>query len=236
MRIESRQNPLVKHWTKLRTSRSYRQEQESVLVCSETLVSEIAAHLSPTTRLSTLPSASADYHVTEEIMAKISGLPSPPNFAAEFPMPPAKELSSCGRLLALDGVADPGNLGTLLRSALAFGWEGVFLLPDCADPFHEKVIRASRGAPFRLPYTKGSWETLNTFPRQGRYVADLQGMPLDQLEPQTPCILLLSREGSGVSSAGQRWGQPVTIPMHGEMESLNVACAGAIFMHALQQR
>lgn len=205
-------------------------------MCGETLVREIGAHLSPKTQLATSPEQSAGYHVSEEIMAKISGLPSPPNLAAEFPLPPAKDLSSCRRLLALDGVADPGNLGALLRSALAFGWEGVFFLPDCADPFHEKVIRASRGAPFRLPYAKGSWEVLRTFPHQGRYVADLQGTPLDQLEPQNSCILLLSREGSGVSSAGQQWGQPVTIPMYGEMESLNVACAGAIFMHALQKQ
>ncbi|MEW5296863.1 MAG: hypothetical protein WDW36_000112 [Sanguina aurantia] len=64
------------------------------------------------------------------------------------------------RLLVLDGIQDPGNLGTLVRSALAFGWDGVWLLPGCCDPFNDKAVRASRGAVLRLPMDMGSVQEL----------------------------------------------------------------------------
>ncbi|KAG2482195.1 hypothetical protein HYH03_018858 [Edaphochlamys debaryana] len=64
------------------------------------------------------------------------------------------------RLLVLDGVQDPGNLGTLARSALAFGWDGLFLLPGCVDPANDKAVRSSRGATLRLPVASGSLEEL----------------------------------------------------------------------------
>ncbi|GJP35598.1 hypothetical protein CLOM_g20096 [Closterium sp. NIES-68] len=64
------------------------------------------------------------------------------------------------RVLVLDGVQDPGNLGTLLRTALAFDWRGVFLLPGCCDPFNDKALRASRGVLFRLPVAVGDWSHL----------------------------------------------------------------------------
>ncbi|GLI63703.1 hypothetical protein VaNZ11_006752, partial [Volvox africanus] len=70
------------------------------------------------------------------------------------------------RLLVLDGVQDPGNLGTLARSALAFGWGGLFLLHGCCDPFNEKAVRASRGALLRLPLAAGSLEELQDAARE----------------------------------------------------------------------
>ncbi|GIL51885.1 hypothetical protein Vafri_7793, partial [Volvox africanus] len=70
------------------------------------------------------------------------------------------------RLLVLDGVQDPGNLGTLARSALAFGWGGLFLLHGCCDPFNEKAVRASRGALLRLPLAAGSLEELRDAARE----------------------------------------------------------------------
>ncbi|GIM15690.1 hypothetical protein Vretimale_18435, partial [Volvox reticuliferus] len=70
------------------------------------------------------------------------------------------------RLLVLDGVQDPGNLGTLARSALAFGWGGLFLLHGCCDPFNDKAVRASRGALLRLPLAAGSLEELREAARE----------------------------------------------------------------------
>ncbi|XP_071913832.1 uncharacterized protein [Coffea arabica] len=69
------------------------------------------------------------------------------------------------RILVLDGVQDPGNLGTLLRSAMAFRWDGVFLLSDCCDPFNDKALRASRGASFQLPIVSGGWTHLDALRR-----------------------------------------------------------------------
>ena len=70
------------------------------------------------------------------------------------------------RLLALEGVQDPGNMGTLLRSAAAFGWDGVHLLAGCCDPFNDKALRASRGAAFKVPLSRGGWTQLQQVGRQ----------------------------------------------------------------------
>ncbi|KAG0575735.1 hypothetical protein KC19_5G026500 [Ceratodon purpureus] len=72
-------------------------------------------------------------------------------------------VSSPRRVLVLDGIQDPGNLGTLLRTAAAFAWDGVFMLPGGCDPFNEKALRASRGASFRLPIATGRWKQLQSF-------------------------------------------------------------------------
>lgn len=72
-------------------------------------------------------------------------------------------VSSPRRVLVLDGIQDPGNLGTLLRTAAAFAWDAVFMLPGGCDPFNEKALRASRGASFRLPIAAGRWSQLQSF-------------------------------------------------------------------------
>ncbi|DBB06561.1 TPA: hypothetical protein ACH3X1_012100 [Trebouxia sp. C0004] len=84
---------------------------------------------------------------------------------AEVDMPKFADLSdanitSLQRLLVLERLQDPGNLGTLLRTAVALGWEACFLLPGCCDPFNDKALKAGRGAAFKLPIAKGNWEEL----------------------------------------------------------------------------
>ncbi len=105
--------------------------------------------------------------VSEPVFAKITGLQSVQGIgaAAEVDLPHDAQLSSMAkgtlrRLLVLDGVQDPGNLGTLLRTALALGWQAVYLLEGCCDPFNDKAVRASRGASFRIPLTHGDWDGL----------------------------------------------------------------------------
>ena len=90
-------------------------------------------------------------------MRKLTGLDTVPAsiLVAEVEAPrlhlPANPPPAGYRLLVLDGVQDPGNVGTLLRTALALGWDGAALLPGCAEPFSDKCLRASRAAAFRLP-------------------------------------------------------------------------------------
>lgn len=191
------------------------------------------------------PFSSPSIRVSSAVMKKITGLPAPDGVAATFPLPAPTPLVSRAPLLVLDRLANPGNVGTLLRTALALGWGGVFFLPGTVDPFHEQVVRASRGALFHLPWWEGTWEELHrlsggrTAQREGEtggmvaYVADTEGTPLSDLVLRRECLLLLSNEGEGVSQEGAAWGQRITIPMTAGVESLNVAAAGAILMYLL---
>ncbi|XP_028245453.1 uncharacterized protein LOC114423045 isoform X1 [Glycine soja] len=161
-----------------------------------------------------------------------------------------KWFPSVHRILVLDGIQDPGNLGTLLRSAVAFRWDGVFLLPGCCDPFNEKALRASRGASFQLPVVSGSWNHLESLKKefQMRFLAghpEHEGLvkPVSSLSPSfcdslsdTPLCLVLGSEGSGLSEKSLQTCELVSIAMTGEYESLNVSVAGGIFLYMLQPK
>ncbi|GAB2224491.1 hypothetical protein Droror1_Dr00005252 [Drosera rotundifolia] len=159
-------------------------------------------------------------------------------------------LPSPHRILVLDGIQDPGNLGTLLRSAMAFRWDGVFLLPGCCDPFNEKAVRASRGASFQLHIVSGGWTHLNSLSNEFK-VKMLAGHPdtsnkskhasvlshdlVDSLADKH-VFLLLGSEGIGLSEKSIKSCELVSIPMAEGFESLNVAVAGGIFMFMLQHQ
>ncbi|OWM66196.1 uncharacterized protein LOC116199658 isoform X1 [Punica granatum] len=158
---------------------------------------------------------------------------------------------SLHRILVLDGIQDPGNLGTLLRSAVAFNWGGVFLLPGCCDPFNDKALRASRGASFQLPIVSGYWTHLVSLKIEfgmrvlaGRPEGDHDvRKPVSGLSQQfadslldEPLCLVLGSEGRGLSEKSESECELVSIPMTGKFESLNVSVAGGIFMFVLQPR
>ncbi|XP_038689751.1 uncharacterized tRNA/rRNA methyltransferase slr1673-like isoform X2 [Tripterygium wilfordii] len=145
---------------------------------------------------------------------------------------------------------DPGNLGTLIRSAVAFRWGGVFLLPGCCDPFNEKALRASRGASFQLPIVSGSWNDLEALEDEfqlrmlaGHSASDREMKQLSSLSQgyteslvDVPLCLVLGSEGLGLSEKSRQKCELVSIPMAGRFESLNVSVAGGIFLYMLQPR
>ncbi|KAL8472254.1 hypothetical protein ACS0TY_028837 [Phlomoides rotata] len=153
------------------------------------------------------------------------------------------------RLLVLDGIQDPGNLGTLVRSATAFRWDGVFLLPGCCDPFNDKALRASRGACFQIPIVSGNWTHVRALKEEFQmkflagHPATSNGLnPVIELSKDfadfvadLPLCLVLGSEGAGLSEHSRSICELVTIPMAGEFESLNVSVAAGIFMYMLQQ-
>jgi TrmH family RNA methyltransferase len=239
-KIASVQHPLVKHMVRLSADTSYRKEHRHVLIEGYKSVAEICKER-PALRLlvgdpKSIPEGvqAADiYEVTSEVIKKISHLKQPEEIIAEVPCPEWADLHGKKWILALDQVSDPGNMGTLLRTALALGWEGVFIFDNSVDPFNEKVLRASMGAVFRLPLMKGSWEDLESLAKKedlAIMVADMHGTPIDQAAIQGGRILVLSNEARGVSEPADDH-LKVSIPMPGEMESLNVAIAGGILMY-----
>jgi RNA methyltransferase, TrmH family len=242
--ISSLQHPLVKHLVKLRKNSDYRHEHSSVLIEGVKFVSEICQTLQPKTLLACdetlIPKklkAENVIIVSEDILRKISGLKAPEGVLAEVPLPKMDSLQNKKYIIALDRVSDPGNMGTLLRTALALGWEGVFILEDSCDPFNEKALRAARGATFRLPLAIGNWITLQEIIKKNKLhplVADLHGKKLNTEISKEGILLVLSNEAHGLSSEAKEICEKITIPMPGPMESLNVSVAGGILMHALK--
>lgn len=141
--------------------------------------------------------------------------------------------------------------GTLLRTAVALGWDACFMLPGCCDPFNDKALKAGRGAAFKLPMAQGNWSDLE----QVLEMHEMQcfgaspnktGSVTGQTEPTSipeqaraasqPLCIILGSEGQGLSKTAVAASRPLAIPMSGAMESLNVSQAGAILMFALGGR
>lgn len=232
-KILSLQHPLVKHWVNLRKDKAYRNQEKRLLIMGEREISEQKNLVLISTEFSDI-AAQEHYLVSEEILKKITGLGSPSGLAAEVALPPPQNLRSKKKLLILDRLADPGNLGTLLRTALAFGWDGVIVTPHTVDLFNDKALRAGKGAIFHLPYMCMEEEELIAWAKNiNLYVADTNGAPLDDIKSQEPLGLLLSSEAEGPSPWAENLGQKVTIPMRKGVESLNVASSGAILLYSL---
>ncbi|XP_073155411.1 uncharacterized protein [Henckelia pumila] len=266
--ITSTSNPFVKHCVKLRLSSSYRYLHGSVLVVGAILDRPIIECLLVLDN-SHIPEE-IDYpsvhiiRVNSVVMSKLSGVQSNDSvhvialvrFPTTFHVASdnlleedcRKWFSFPHRILVLDGIQDPGNLGTLLRSATAFRWGGVLLLPGCCDPFNEKALRAGRGASFQIQIITGNWTHIETL-RKEFQMKMLAGHPSisDKLNPvlklskeladslaELPLCLVLGSEGTGLSETSKSSCELVSIPMAGEFESLNVSVAGGIFMYMLQ--
>ena len=145
-------------------------------------------------------------------------------------------------VLILDGIQDPGNLGTLIRSAEAFGVSGVILSRGCADPFSPKALRASAGSAFRVPHVAhlGVDAVLELLPSRVRLVAAIAGTePLSVFDAPLglPLALALGSEGSGLSPRLEAEASVrIRIPQARPVESLNVASAGAIALFEIARR
>jgi TrmH family RNA methyltransferase len=134
--------------------------------------------------------------------------------------------------LIADSIRDPGNLGTLLRTAAAAGVQAVFLPPETTEPFAPKVVRAGMGAHFHLPIFNLGWDEIRIATRSLKvYLADMQGIPCWQTDFCQPLALIIGGEAGGATeSARQLAVETVSIPMPGKAESLNAGVAGAVLM------
>ena len=139
-------------------------------------------------------------------------------------------------VLLLDGVQDPGNFGTLVRSAEAFGAVGVVALPGTVDPWNPKSVRASAGSSFRVPVVQASWDECAGVLREMGFRllgADTSGKPVAEMRGEA-VGLVVGNEGSGLSvTVLAGLDGLVGIPLRGRAESLNVAAAAAILLHEL---
>jgi TrmH family RNA methyltransferase len=143
-------------------------------------------------------------------------------------------------LLILDRIANPGNLGSLLRSAAASGVDGVLLAPGCADPFNPKALRGGMGVQIRLPLENLEWPDIRHFTDSlAIFIASSQGgKSFYDVDWHFPSAVIIGSEASGPSEEAYSLAQSeITIPMRSGVESLNAAVAGGIILfEAARQR
>ena len=172
--------------------------------------------------------SSADWDLIDPAELRSSG-PSPESRLQEARAP-------TGRRLYLEDLRSPFNVGTIFRTAEAFGFDEILLSPDCADPFHPRARRSSMGTVDRIPWRRLGIEGLDALAEgAGSLVAlELGGIPLGRFAFPPVGILVLGSEGLGVSEPLLRLAgmTRVSIPMHGNKASLNVAVAFGIAANA----
>jgi len=205
---------------------------------SEQLLEELA--LPPQTEVLLVPRELLDAALSTEAPQPVAALVEPPDWhwAGIFPSP-AKAVPL---IVVLAGLQDPGNLGTILRSAEAFGATGVLSLPGTVSAWNPKAVRASAGSVFRLPLLSANAADCFARLRQQDvkiWTTAVNGaQPANQIDLASPVALLIGNEGNGVPEplAAQADGA-VTIPCPGPVESLNAAAAASILLYeASRQR
>ena len=190
-----------------------------------------------------LTALAEEYRVRVEIadkaLARVSGKEN--CFAAVVFEKRPRPLDAAGDHVVLHHISDQGNLGTILRTSLGFGYHYIAVIRPAADVYDPKVVRASMGAIFSLrvleyddflPYRQ-------EFPDHAAYPFMLDGsVQMDDAAANAthPCALIFGNEGSGLPPEFQRVGQPVRIPSSHEVDSLNLAIAAAIGMYAFRRR
>jgi TrmH family RNA methyltransferase len=256
--IASRQNPRVKE-LRAALSRSGRTPAGLVAIEGEHLVAEAlrsrlrfaAVFLREGYQPSfTLPDGAEHLLLPADVFASavateqpqgIAALIHPPAFTAETFFRPVP-LIPATLIVVLAGLQDPGNVGTLLRSAEAFAASGVLLLPGTASPWNPKALRASAGSAFRVPAIAASEaEALDLLAQHNvPAIAAVarEGTPISGAPLANACALLIGNEGAGLSdSLLAAAAHCITIPMPGNVESLNAAIAGSLLLYeASRQR
>lgn len=242
--ITSRTNPLCTHFRKLASSRTYREETGECLCDSPKLLREAALWGASVTAVlytdeAVLPPLSGrvrTVRVTESVMRSVSPMEAPQGvvFSCLKGKTDPPERLEPGRYLALDGVQDPGNVGTILRTADAFNWT-VFLLPGCADVYSPKTLRAGMGVQFRRAVYRCTLERLARLTETAGlplYAAALTEKAADVREADlAQCAVIIGSEGRGVCpEALELCKKTLKIPMQKTCESLNAAAAAAVVL------
>ncbi|WP_321384756.1 RNA methyltransferase [uncultured Enterococcus sp.] len=180
--------------------------------------------------------------VSDEVMKSLSDLPTPQGIMAVVNMTSIEaeeQLDLTGSWLALDQVQDPGNVGTMIRTADAAGFSGVIMGEGAADIYSTKVLRAMQGSHFHLPIIRGELlPFIQKFKAQGSAVYGTElneaAVPYSTVSAQKNFLLIMGNEGNGVSEEVlAHTTENLYIPIKGKAESLNVAIAAGVLMFAL---
>lgn len=231
MNITSLQNEKVKYWVNLK-NKKFRDQEKCFLIEGDHLINE-AQKLGLVKYTISVVNPNADFFVTKEIMEKISDQKSISYNAAVVNFIPEDSIN--GNVFILDGLQDPGNLGTIIRSAVAFGIDTIILSDTCVDLYNPKVVRATEGMIFNLnilrrnlkefiPVLKNiGYQIIGTDVVSGTSIKDI---------PKDNIAIIIGNEGNGMSEEVKVLCDTFTnIPISSSCESLNAGVAASIIMY-----
>ena len=175
--------------------------------------------------------------VTDEIFKYISSEVTPQGALAVVKKPVVELCAPSNSCILLDGVADPNNVGAILRTAVASGYREIYMTSDSADPYSPKAVRCSMSGVFRCKIMRADLEQILSVIDCPIVVADMFGENVFSLKPVNKFCLVIGNEGRGVSARlKERADITVSIPMQNDMESLNAAVSAGILMYNLKNQ
>lgn len=249
--ITSTQNPKIRWVKKLLTEKKERQESgwyvmEGIRLSEEALQREIpiqfALYSSPlTNRIENFTKALQKAGIEAEevppqLMRSISDTTTPQGILIVVKSQPLPIHSDPDFVLVLDGIHDPGNLGTMFRTAAAAAVDLMCLAPGCADPYSPKAVRSGMGAHLKIPFFQYSWQEIDEFfqahPRIIPLASDMEGgKSLWAEDFCRPIAIIIGSEAEGICKEAERLAKgKVFIPMSPDTESMNAAVASGILM------
>lgn len=247
--ITSLHNPLIKRMKSLLTARGRRQEGAFIAEGEVMILEALGSGLIPEAgifqeecplALELEKRGAQAFTVPRSVIVAVCDTKTPQGLAAVFRLPPDVPLPpEAARLVALDGVQDPGNVGTIIRTLDAAGLDGLLLGEGCPDVFSPKVMRSTMGSAFRVRHEQCPLaERLRELKREGYKVISsaLDGQDMYSAPGQAPekFVLVIGSEAHGVSPEVQALSDiRLKIPMRGKAESLNAAVAAGILMYHL---
>ena len=239
--ITSLDNKKIKHLNKLK-EKKYRDEEGLFIVETENLIEE-AYNSNLLEELYLLEDSNIQYdvktfYVTKEVMQKISNLKTPSKCLGVVKKLVPRDYQN--RLLILDNIQDPGNLGTIIRSAIAFNIDTIVLGNTCVDLYNDKTIRASEGMLFKINILRKDLSTFLEDLKNNNYILYgtevTGGKVLNTVTFSQKCAIVIGSEGKGISPEIKKLiTQNIYIPMSYQTESLNASVAASIIMYEMSK-
>lgn len=243
--IKSTQNALVKRISSLKDGKFRRENglfvAEGVRIVSDgdlpTYLFVDKAHEDFGLRYENLTKV---YEVSDEVMAKLSDTKTPQGVLAVYPIPDVTLNEMVGdRAIVLDGVVDPGNVGTIVRTAVACGYLDVYLI-NCADVYSPKVVRSTMSAIFKARLNVVTYEELDrvlTTRKAKLYALDMGGESVFESDIHLPYALLVGSEAHGISEWAKNNSDGIlSLPMEGGIESLNAGVSASTMMYVTRYK
>jgi len=244
MILTSSKNEKVKYYTKIMNSKRERDKEklfivEGIHLVEEAIKANVVEEIIISDNKYDYVGHDVRYYVTDEIMNKICNTVTPQGIIALCKQQDNLSFNSYNRLLLLDNIQDPGNLGTIIRSCDAFNFDGIIMNQHTVDVYNPKVVRATQGAIFRVPLMKKDFDSYIPYLKEMHiiiYGTALEGENLAEIRSSQNMAFIMGNEGNGISESFLKMTHKnIYIEMNGKSESLNVAIAASIIMYKFRK-